>query len=584
MTKVRRFWAVVAFVGMAAIISSSLQGQQGKKAAGAGVTPQAQPPLPIAPVPATEAINSRFDAPDVLTYQPLQGPAYFALQIQPKLEAAPARPRDFVIMLSHAATQAGQSWSAGHQIADGIIESIARKTDRVCLWTFSTPEGTKQLTKDFLEPKDAAELVLLKNALKTYRNKEYPHGDTDLANALNKAIDCFEANKDRQRIIVFLGDGLSTHNPVDAKARLEIAKRMVAKKIAFFPVPLGANLDPTMLHGLANSTGGTVLRTRISEEKMVDALKRYEASFNGPILYNAKIELPTDLTAVCPATLPPLRSDSPTLVVGRMDKNVKELAHTITGIQAGRKGEITVTATEQLLPADLDNFFLVGMIDQWNKAREYPAVLRANRALMIAYEDTRLAYQNMTDEAGLALEQGQNGAARKIFEQIRRLAPHDNGAAAGIKIIDKLEDGSLTPEALTKELKKRTNKVDQVRTVNGKPQWVKVDLNEIQNGEKAPAKKPDGGIGGDNLIKEFRDRQAVEEQKFTVGVEDAIRRARRDLAADPDGNLDNLRNWLNRVKDHPDLGAKVRDALATRLQTALRDSSKEVALIKIRKN
>ena len=33
------------------------------------------------------------------------------------------------------------------------------------------------------------------------------------------------------------------------------------------------------LHGLANSTGGVVLRTRVEEEKLPDALKRYEEAF-----------------------------------------------------------------------------------------------------------------------------------------------------------------------------------------------------------------------------------------------------------------------------------------------------------------
>jgi hypothetical protein len=587
MTKVRRFWAVVAFLGMAAILSTSLQGQQGKKAVGAGTTPQANPAAPAAPVPA--APNSRFDARDVLAYQPLQGHAFFALQIQPKLEPlATPRPRDFLIMLSTAANQGGQAWIAGHQIADGIIDDVADKSDRVSLMSFSTPENTRLLTKEFLMPKDASEKILLKDALKTYRNKDYPHGDTDLNNALGEAIKSFETNKDRQRIIVFLGDGLSTHNPIDAKARLDIAKRMVAKKIAFFPVPLGSNLDPMTLHGFANSTGGTVLRTRVAEETLPEALKRYKTAFNGPVLYDAKIELPAEAIGICPATLPPLRSDTPTLVVGRMTKDLKQLSHTITGVQAGRKGEITVAATEQVLPADLDNYFLVGMVEQWAKAKEYPAVLQANRALALAYEDTRLAYGNMSDEAGLALEQGQTGAARKIFEQIRRIAPHDASAAAGIKIIEKLEDGSLTRDALKKQLAKRTNKADELRIIDGKPQWVKVNMVEAQNGEKAPAaggaKKPgDGGIGGDNLIKEFRDRQAVEEQKFTNGVQDAIRRARRDLANDPDGNLDNLRAWLNRTKDHPDLGAKIRDELTTMLQTALRDTAKDVQQIKLRK-
>ncbi len=42
-----------------------------------------------------------------------------------------------------------------------------------------------------------------------------------------------------------------------------------------------------------------------------------------------------------------------------------------------------------------------------------------------------------------------------------------------------------------------------------------------------------------------------------------------------------LRNLLNRVKDHPDLGAQTRDALSLRLQTSLRNSATDVQQIKL---
>ena len=111
---------------------------------------------------------------------------------------------------------------------------------------------------------------------------------------------------------------MSAFNPLTAVDRHELANQMVASQIAFFPVPLGIRLDPTTLHGLANGTGGMVLRTALEEEKLVDALKRYEKAFAGAVLYNAKLQLPAEMTEVCPSVLPPLRADSPTLVVGRM--------------------------------------------------------------------------------------------------------------------------------------------------------------------------------------------------------------------------------------------------------------------------
>ncbi len=86
---------------MAAWISSSLQGQSGKKAAGTGTTPQIIPGKQVSQL--AEAGDSRFTLNGVQTYQSIKGDAYFALQVQPKLDPTPARPRDYLIMLSTAA-------------------------------------------------------------------------------------------------------------------------------------------------------------------------------------------------------------------------------------------------------------------------------------------------------------------------------------------------------------------------------------------------------------------------------------------------------------------------------------------------
>src|SRR5207253_1048934 len=95
-----------------------------------------------------EAADSRFTAAGVVTYQPVNGDLYFALQLQPKLEAVPRRPRDILIMMSTAATQGGKGWIAGHQIAEGIIDGAKQfEFDRVCLWTANAPEKTHNLTR-----------------------------------------------------------------------------------------------------------------------------------------------------------------------------------------------------------------------------------------------------------------------------------------------------------------------------------------------------------------------------------------------------------------------------------------------------
>src|SRR5687768_524030 len=128
MTRVRRLLVVAGFLGMAAIISSSSsEGQSGKK--GPVTTPQLTPAKEVSLQ--AEPTDSRFSMPGVLTYQPLKGDHYFALQVQPKLEPAANRPRDILVMMATTATQGGAGWIASHQIAEAVIEDVAREHDRV---------------------------------------------------------------------------------------------------------------------------------------------------------------------------------------------------------------------------------------------------------------------------------------------------------------------------------------------------------------------------------------------------------------------------------------------------------------------
>jgi len=579
MAQLRRLLAVVGLFGITAIISSSLQGQQGKKATAPTATPQSTTATEVSRL--AEASDSRFGVAGMQIYQPLNGDAYFAMPLQPKLDKAPDRPRDIVIVMSTTATVGGPSWIASHQIAEGIIES-ARENDRVSLWTANEPKYTTHLTGDFLLAKDFAEGKRLRDALARYRAREYPAGDADLKDALAKAVASFDATKDRQRILLFLGDGLSTHNPMSEDDRQMLAMSMVERQIAFFPVPLGIRLNPNTLHGLANSTGGIVLRTRLEDEKLVDALKRYDAAFAAPVLYAAKLQMPANVIDVCPSVLPPLRIDSPTLVVGRLKRTAKQVDMSVTGMIAGRAGVVKVDVRETVLTPNLDNYFLVNLVDQWSKAKTYPAVLRADRALTAAYVQTRLQHQEHLESAQIALEENKLDAAGRHFEFARRLSPHDGQAAAGITMVDRLKDGTLNRDVIRKAAENRARHGNALKFVDGKPHWVKVDLAHLPVEPAAMPAEVKVGVD-DNLLKGHRDRLAIEEQKISNVVDDAIRHATRNIKSDPDGAIDMLRGLLMRVKDHPDLAAPTRDGLFNRLQAALQSSASQVKAIKLAK-
>src|SRR5439155_5389699 len=195
-------------------------------------------------------------------------------------------------------------------------------------------------------------------------DKEYPAGDCDLKATLARAIETFEPSEDRQQVLLYLGDGQSNHTPVTSADRNWLAKKMVERKIGFFPVPLGRTLSPENLHGLATGTGGIVVRVTLLQDKAADAIARIRETLAAPILYPTKVQLSAEVIEQYPTKLPPLRSDAPTLVVGKM-KAAKQLTATIEGTVAGKAGKFTAKVTDPVPEADLENYFLVSMIQQW---------------------------------------------------------------------------------------------------------------------------------------------------------------------------------------------------------------------------
>src|SRR5204863_9975428 len=108
-----------------------------------------------------------------------------------------------------------------------------------------------------------------------------------------------------------------------------------------------------------------------------------------PDLYPTAFELPAaEVTQFSPTRLPPLRADAPTLVVGKIGPG-RVLAYTVEGTVAGRK--VRVAMSEAVSEPELDNFFLVGMVNQWKDAQDQPALMQADRALAFAQEMNQIA-------------------------------------------------------------------------------------------------------------------------------------------------------------------------------------------------
>src|SRR5262249_42888431 len=138
-------------------------------------------------------------------------------------------------------------------ITRALVEKLG-KDDRLAVWTAN------------LKPKDVSRGFKSGKALDdvlTALNKEVPLGAVCLKKCLTEALASFEVKESRQRAVIYLGDGNSIAEPIDASDRAELCETMVKKQAAFFAVPLGTRLSSQNLHSLISGTGGKTIRHNV---------------------------------------------------------------------------------------------------------------------------------------------------------------------------------------------------------------------------------------------------------------------------------------------------------------------------------
>jgi hypothetical protein len=519
---------------------------------------------------AADNTGGRFSGKPVITYETLNGELHFALQLKPRLPDAPARARDIAVVIDTSASQVGNPLKNARLVLEEVVKS-AKPSDRIAVWTVNTPDFTRDLSGG-LQPASGDRV---KEALAGLK-REYAAGATDLKDGLKKILRGFPVAADRQQVVLYLGDGESPLNPLSDSDRSALAADMVSRSVTFFAVPLGVRLDPKNLHGLTSASGGAVVR-KLSGDQPAEFVRRLEGALATPVFYPSTTKpakYSDNVGEALPARLPPLRGDAPTLVVGLL-KPSKTLGLQVEGTVAGKP--FTVDLNEQVPPADVGNYFLVHMVRQWSKAdRTAPALVRADRGLALAFEQTRLDRDEYLTQAQWALSQNKLDAAQKLFSAAQSINPRDTEAGTGLKVVAGLKDGRITREQLKKELSDPKAIAMKIEKGGDDTRLVKLAMEKLalQNPpEPATADAP-------SILQLERSRQRVQEQQITQVVDDTIKRARQMLNTDPDAAYELLKRQLTSVRENTELSDAVRATLASRLEAALRSSVAEGARVK----
>lgn len=514
----------------------------------------------------------RFTGHPLVTYKTQKDETFFALQVQPKLQPNARMPRDILLLIDSSASQAAAPLEMSRKVAKLFAENL-QADDRLSIMTISN--DSKQISRGFRKKEDAiASLGDL--------SKEYASGGTNLKKGITDAVTSFESIAGRQKVLVFMGDGMSIAGPIDGTDRAGLCKEMVSKEVVFFPVPIGLRMDPSNLHGLASGTGGLCMRM-LPGDWVEDLHKRLQTAMDVPVLYSASLQLPKEVSEVYPAKLPPLRSDAPTLVVGKIQAG-KTFDYKVEGKQLGK--DISLSVNETVPASEPENYFLLQVVQQWKNVKETPALIQADRALAFAAEQNQIAVSDLKEKAQWALREDKFDAASRLFNQALEIDPQDGEAKNGSNMVQKLRDGKLTLQQIRKEV--QPAKDETIVRIGAQGKKIRVPVAQVpvekDGAEKpvlpAPAQAPAAGINEGDILKETEARRAVADQQATQTVDEMIRNANRLVTRDPDGAYEMLKRILDSTQTNPDLSPKAQTNLVGRIERALQSVKREGRRVK----
>ena len=569
MTTVIRLRTAALFLGVAAAITSAFVW---------GENPGSKPTLGGNFNPTGVKLNdnllaNRFSKQPVVVYETQTGDTLFALQVKPILKAAPARPRDFVFVIDTSASQSGKFLTTARTIVEQVVKK-STPADRLSIWVANTPKATRNLTGGLRDTANKDNYTAAINSLKS----EYASGAVDLKNAIEQALRDFDGKISRQQIIVYIGDAESAFEPLSEKDRYLLASKVRESKVQFFAVPLGTQINGLNMHSLITGTGGSVVRFSDDINDQIKA-SAFVASnlfdaFNVPVLVPTKFNLNAEVAELYPTKLPPLRTDAPTLVLGRFMKG--KVPARIEGTITGRIGsaEAQVSFSEAVPAADVGNFMLATMVRQWSESnlKEAPSILRADRALALAFEQSRLSREEYLTQAQWALGANQVDTARQLAEAAQKIDPNDPEVKTLTTVLARIGSGELTLEALKAGTRNRIG-VSYDRLPNGQLQLVRHNLDEAQDNQPKLNDNPNVPVGDPNaLLKAEQARRAILEQQVTNTVQESLHRGRELLrSGDPKSAKDLILAQRDSIKANRDIGEALRDKLANQMDLLLTD-------------
>ncbi|MCO6458687.1 MAG: hypothetical protein J5I93_25550 [Pirellulaceae bacterium] len=509
----------------------------------------------------------------MVTFDHATGDIYFALSLTPTGDVPAERDSDVVVLFDTSASQIGVYREDGLAVLTELLKHLGGE-DRVKL--LAVDLTVVELTSDFVSPRGEP----MQAALERLRQR-VPLGSTDLVSALNQALDSF-GSTERPKSVVYIGDGVSRANLFQPAELTALAERCRVEQCDLSSFAIGPHRDLHLLAALANHTGGQLLVDGESLGAQQAGLALARAS-RGTVLWPAGNQLSESIVELLPQTVPPLRVDRDTIVLGRLrDRATQALSLEVRA--EGQSRTLQWTASPEA--SSEVHSYLPRLVETARRDGGATLPTVGSDGLREAARVVAVNSQQLTQLGTQALRSGDaQGAASVAEAALKRdpVNPHalflrDAARKARQQAGDaepelKLKSGAFKPAAFRRGGSHRSSPFQFVQFQEPLP-------------PTAPTPPPAGNFQeapDGRFLDMIENDRRVKAGLVEAEVERGLIEARRKMTESPEGARQDLKVLLESVEQTPELNADMRSELRSRLESAIQEAGRQETIFAARR-
>ncbi len=544
------------------------------------------------------------------------GETYFSLSLSAD---APTKVegRNIVVLFDTSASQTGMYRDTALAALEGLLGSLGAE-DRVQL--LAADLEARPMNNRF-SPAGSADL---KGAVDKLRGVA-PLGSTDMEQALTTAADLLKTSGADNRVVVYIGDGVSAANLLRGSSFARLADKLREDRVSVDSYAIGPKRDAELLAAIANQSGGNLYvdgpmvwadaaagvtpdrATAENERRGAQAGRTLAAWAQGNVVWPTATTVSDSIAAIYPAKLPPLRSDRDSIVIGRLADGAKSVS-----IETSVDGQPLAWRRDVADPSE-SNAYLAELVERAQGDAGVSLPTLGTAGLDEAGRMLNVSVDGLTDIAEQAVAAGDRQGAASIAEAVLRRDPGNLRAQTVQRVVNKQPQASTEPPKEAADDLKMTRVAqaesspafgDAIVVQESGPVVYEQAPMEYEQGpivyEQAPGQiiydsvpgqiipgqiifeesdfPPAASVADDSLLDAVQQQNRVLAKQLEKEVQVALSEARDIMSNSPQEAIQSLKLMMQSIENAPELLADVRASLVDRLQSALRQASRAAAI------